>query len=82
MTVENNNNDSPRRKFLKLGLMTGGAVLAGLGIQKSLVADEDITKRCARLIIKEKAPSFLTLSNGINRFENETTIPKKKKGIQ
>jgi molybdopterin-containing oxidoreductase family iron-sulfur binding subunit len=31
--------DSQRRKFLKYGLLAGGATLAGWGIQKSLLAD-------------------------------------------
>ncbi len=35
----NNNEDSPRRKFLKLGLLAGGATLAGLGIKKNIFAD-------------------------------------------
>ncbi|MEI8058589.1 MAG: 4Fe-4S dicluster domain-containing protein [Ferruginibacter sp.] len=38
--MENNNNkNNDRRKFLKFGLLAGGATLAGLGIQKVLHAD-------------------------------------------
>jgi molybdopterin-containing oxidoreductase family iron-sulfur binding subunit len=38
--MENNKNElSPRRKFLKFGLLAGGATLVGLGIQRNLLAD-------------------------------------------
>lgn len=37
--MEKSNNKNDRRKFLKFGLLAGGATLAGLGIQKALRAD-------------------------------------------
>ena len=38
--MENNKNElSPRRKFLKFGLLAGGATLVGLGIQRNLLAE-------------------------------------------
>jgi len=36
---KNNIENSQRRKFLKFGLLAGGAALAGLSIQKKLIAD-------------------------------------------
>ena len=37
--MEKNHENSPRRKFLKYGLLAGGATLAGFGLQKKLFAD-------------------------------------------
>lgn len=38
--MEKETEDSARRKFLKFGLLAGGATLAGLGIQKTLLGDQ------------------------------------------
>ncbi len=37
--MEKENEDSPRRKFLKIGFLAGGATLVGLGLQNNLSAD-------------------------------------------